>query len=335
MSKATANSEVGASLWSRGSGLKAVLRSPEVRRYLPLLVLTVLILLIGLTVPNFMTGRNMVSVVRQSASLGLMAIGMSVVLIAGGIDISIPSVMALSGIFGAMYMRAGGSPVISVLIMLGVGVTAGIINGFAVAYLKMIPFVVTLAMMAIATGANTWLTKSVSITGVDMTFVDAVMGRVLGIPIPIIILVVAAVLMWFLMRRSIYGRWLYSVGTNERAARVCGVPTDRVVFGTFVTSGLFAGIAAVVVTARLASASSTMGNDGIVLNIIGASVVGGVSIYGGVGNALGAAVGAVFITLISNSMNMMGLSFMAGLVVKGLVIILVVAVDSIQKSRQG
>lgn len=300
-------------------------------RYLPLILFVVIVIVIGLYSPHFLKTRNIINVLRQASALGLMAIGMSIVLIAGGIDLSVPSVMALSGILGAMLMRAGGNPVLAALLMVLVGSAAGAINGFAVAYLKMIPFVVTLSMMAIATGASTWLTNKVSISGINYNFVDTVMAKIWMIPVPVIFLLVMTIIAMILARKSMYGRWLYAVGINIKTARVSGIPTDRVIFGTYVLSGVFAGLAAIIVTARLESASVTMGPDSFVLDIVSSAVVGGVSIYGGVGSPMGAVIGALIITLISNSMNMMHVSYFYTLLLKGFIIILAVALDALRK----
>jgi ribose/xylose/arabinose/galactoside ABC-type transport system permease subunit len=296
-----------------------------------ILVIVMTFVLLAVFVPSFFTERNLVNVLVQASSLGLMAIGMSVVMIGGGMDLSIPSVMALSAILGAMYLRDGGSLAVSLLIMMVVGVAAGCINGYAVAYLRMIPFVVTLAMMTVISGLAIWITYSVSVPVMDETFFDLILTRIAGVPRPIIILVIATFIMTIMMRRGIFGRWLYAVGTNVRAARVSGIPAQRVVFLTYVTSGLFAGLTAILLSARLGSASANIGNDGVVLDIISAVVVGGVSIYGGLGGPLGAVLGAIFITAISNSMNMLQVSFFAGLVVKGIVIIVFVAFDSLKR----
>jgi ribose/xylose/arabinose/galactoside ABC-type transport system permease subunit len=161
------------------------------------------------------------------------------------------------------------------------------------------------------------------------------MGTVWIIPVPVIVLIVITAIIVVLMRRSIYGRWLYAVGSNPEVSRTLGIPKDRMIFATYVFSGFFAGLAAIITSARLASASATMGREGIVLNVIGSAVVGGVSIYGGVGSALGAVIGAVFIVTITNIMNMMHASYFMTLLVKGCVIIFVVALDSLRKGEQG
>jgi ribose transport system permease protein len=314
-----------------GAWLRSVFSRNRLLELLPFILLTIVLILLALFVPNFFNSRNIINIFVQASTLGLMAIGMSAVMISGGIDLSIPSVMALSAIVGAMHLRDGGTVLVASLLMLLVGSLAGCINGFAVAYLKMIPFVVTLAMMTIATGTSIWITNSVSVPVVSEDLFSLVLDRTLGIPRPIIIMAVMAIIATILIRRSLFGRWLYAVGINAKAARVSGIPATRVIFGTYVVSGFFAGLTAIILSARLGSASANMGNDGVVLDIVSSAVVGGVSIYGGVGGPLGAVLGAIFITVISNSMNMMQVSFFTSLMIKGVVIIAFVFFDSLKK----
>lgn len=314
--------------------------APRLRRWLTaerllnnvaILILAVVLVLVAAFVPNFFTSRNIINIFVQASTLGIMAIGMAAVMIGGGIDLSIPSVMALSAIVGALHLRDGGSIAASCLLMLLTGAALGSINGFAVARLKMIPFVVTLAMMTVAGGTAIWVTNSVSIPVTNEAFYELILDRTLGIPRPIIITALVALAATVLIRRHLFGRWLYAVGVNARAARVSGVPAARVIFGTYLFSGLMAGMTAIVLSARLGSASANMGNDGVVLDVVSSAVVGGVSIYGGVGGPLGAVLGAIFITVISNTMNMMQVSFFTSLIVKGVVIIAFVAFDSLRR----
>lgn len=316
---------------NRGPSVERQPHGGQLVRYIPLILMGVAAVVLSLRVPCFLTAGNIINVLVQSSSLGLMAIGMTVVYILGGMDLSIPSVMALSAIIGAMFMRGGGNPVLAAVIMLAVGTIAGSINGFAVAYLRMIPFVVTLSMMAICEGTAVWITNATSVTGVSPSFTDTILAKVFGVPVPVIILAVATIVAQVFVLKSLHGRWLYAVGTNVRAARVSGIPTERVIFGSYVFSGFFAGLAGIVMTARFASASATMGQSSVVLDIMSSAVVGGVSIYGGAGTALGAVVGAIFITLISNAMNLLQISFYMTLVVKGCVIVAVVALDSLRR----
>jgi ribose/xylose/arabinose/galactoside ABC-type transport system permease subunit len=266
--------------------------------------------------------------------LAVMAIGATAVLITGGIDLSIPGMMALGAIFGAMYMKNGGNPLVAILIMLVIPTILGAINGFSVSRLNMIPFVVTLAMQAITSGAAIWVTNQISISGLPQIFTKTMLSKVWIIPVPVIILFVVAAVVQLFLTRSVWGRWLYATGTNIRTARVSGIPTAKVIFLAYAFSGLMAGIAAVILTARLTSAGATMGKDSVVLDIMSSAALGGVSIMGGVGTALNAVIGAILITLISNVMNMANVSYYLTLVVKGVVVVIVVAIDAWRRSSQ-
>ena len=220
------------------------------------------------------------------------------------------------------------------LIMIGAGLAIGTVNGFAVGRLKMIPFVVTLAMMTMVSGATVWMTNSLSISQLPATFVDVFGARpILKIPVTVLIVAGLGFVLTTLMRSSIAGRWVYAVGINEKAAQVARIPIARVVLGSYVFSGFMAGLAAILVTARLGAASANMGNDAMVLDIVSACVVGGVSIYGGSGRILSALFGALLITVVSNAMNLMGVSFYFSLVIKGAVIIAFVAADRRNEGR--
>jgi len=286
----------------------------------------------GIFVPDFLTGQNLINILTQSTPLALMAVGLSAVLITGGIDLSIPSVMAFSGILGAMYMRDGGSPLIAGLIMVVAGSVAGIVNGFAIAYLRMIPFVVTLSMMAVMGGAATGITNARSIGNLPQEFTETVLTKIGFVPLIVILLFVIVLIVQLLMRNSLFGRWLYAVGINMKTSRVSGIPTRRILLLTYMFSGFMAGMAAIVTTARLGAAAPTLGREGVILDVISSAVLGGVSIYGGVGSALDALVGSILITLISNSMNMVEVSYYLTLVVKGIVIILFVGLDTRHRS---
>jgi ribose transport system permease protein len=314
-----------------GLGTRKAFESLKSFRFISFVVFGAIAIVLALVVPYFLTLRNIVNVLTQSSSLGLLSLGMAAVLILGGIDLSLTAVMALSGILGAIFMRSGGNPIIACLIMVAVGTMAGSVNGFAVARLRMIPFVVTLSMQAIALGASIWVTNALSVAGIPDSFINTVLAKVWVIPVPVIILVAVTLLCEFLLRFSLFGRWLYSAGTNIRAARVSGMQTTKILFGGYAFSGFMAGLVAIIVTARLSSASGSMGSSSLLLDVISATVIGGVSIYGGSGSAVGVMIGALFITLISNSMNFLHIPYYMTLIIKGTVIILVVAVDSFKR----
>ena len=309
-----------------------MLRREEAIRYLPLMVFVVIVIILGLVVPQLLSVRNIVNVLNQSAALGLMAVGITFTMVTGGIDLSGPSVMALGGILGAMVMREGGPLVIGVVVMVLFCMALGMLNGFAVAYLKMVPFVVTLSMMYISMGASIWLTREVSVS-VPPAFVKVLTFRILDLPFPVFLFFAIAFLAFGFLRKTQYGRWLYATGSNPTVAKILGVPVEQVVFKAYLFSGLFAGLSAVVTTARLMSASSKMGGEGVILNVVGAAVVGGVSVHGAEGSVLGAAIGAIFITILENMMNMMQVSYYLSLIAKGSLVVAVVAFDCWRKER--
>jgi ribose/xylose/arabinose/galactoside ABC-type transport system permease subunit len=308
---------------------------PSRQRVISAVLMIAALVAIGVYAPNFFRYHNIINVLLQASLLGLLAIGMTVVMIVGGIDLSLPANMAMGAVLGALYMKATGDWALGALIMIAAGLLIGLINGFAVARLKMIPFVVTLATMTVVSGASVWMTNSLSISQLPDTFVDFFDARPLfGIPVTVLIVAVLAALVALLMRSSIAGRWAYAVGINERAARVARIPIGRVVLVSYMFSGLMAGLSAILLTARLGSASANMGNDGMVLDIVSACVVGGVSIYGGSGRVPGALFGALLITILSNAMNLIGVSYYLSLIVKGAVIIAFVAIDGRKEMRQ-
>jgi ribose/xylose/arabinose/galactoside ABC-type transport system permease subunit len=307
---------------------KVLTASGLIKWGLRLVLFVGILILIDIYAPRFFRYQNLVNILLQASLLGLMTIGMTVVMIAGGIDLSLPANMAIGAVLGAMYMKSGGNWIVSCFIMVAVGVLVGLVNGIAVSRLKMIPFVVTLAMMTILSGSAVWLTNSLSISQIANSFIslfDA--APIFGIPMTIWLGAAVTVAATVLMRSSRFGRWAYAVGLNARAARVAGVPVERVILISYVISGLMAGLTSILLTARLGSASANMGNDGVVLDIVSACVVGGVSIYGGAGRVPGAVFGAVLITVLSNAMNLVGVSYYLSLIIKGAVIIAFIAIE--------
>jgi ribose/xylose/arabinose/galactoside ABC-type transport system permease subunit len=278
--------------------------------------------------PNFFSVRNLVNVLIQGSSLGVMAIGLTFVMIVGGIDLSIPATMAFAAVLGAFVMPVWGITA-GVATMLVSGLAVGAFNGVAVAWFEMTPFVVTLASMTVIGGATVWMTNSQSLSDFPDAFFDMFLSAPAGIPIAVLILVVIAAIATLILSSTAYGRSLYAVGLNAKAARLARAPVEWILFSTYAISGLLAGVAAVMLTARLGSASANLGSDGVVLDIVTACVVGGVSIYGGAGMATGAVLGALFVTLISNSLNQLGVSYFMNLVVKGIAIILFIWIDRI------
>ncbi len=313
--------------------------TPEIRlrlvRPLVSLALVVLVLVVlAIYAPSFFKLNNFINILVQASTLAVMAIGMAVVMIGGGIDLSLPFNAALSAVFGAMYMRATGDPIGGPMVMIASALAIGTFNGVAVGYLRMIPFVVTLAMMTVANGAAVWLTNSISIADIPDAFVDPFFTRYLGIPLTVYIAIAVSILAYVLMSMTVYGRWLYAVGISSKAARVARIPGKGVIALSYVFAGLIAGIAAIMLTGRLASASSNLASPTLVLDVVSACVVGGISVYGGVGKVYGAIFGALFMTLLSNALNAAEVTVYVNQMIRGAIIVAFVAFDQFTARRR-
>jgi ribose/xylose/arabinose/galactoside ABC-type transport system permease subunit len=302
----------------------------RLRLFRPLVSLAlcvIIVIVLWVYAPTFFKLNNLINILVQSSILAVMAIGMAAVMIGGGIDLSLPFNAALSAVFGALYMRATGDPIGGPLVMVTAALAIGAFNGFAVGYLRMIPFVVTLAMMTVTNGAAVWLTNSISIADIPDAFVDPFFKRYIGIPLTVYIAAVVFVGAHVLMSMSVFGRWLYAVGINARAAKVARIPGPKVIMISYVFAGLMAGIGGIMLTGRLASASSNLASPTLVLDVVSACVVGGISIYGGAGRIYGAVFGALFMTLLSNALNAAEVTVYVNQMIRGAIIISFVAVD--------
>ena len=298
---------------------------------LPLLItgfmfLSALIFLL-LNSPEFFLIKNIINIFNQCAVLAILSLGMSTVMIGGGIDLSLPANMALSAIFGSTIMILTQSVTLGCLTMVISGVAIGSLNGFAIARLRMIPFVVTLATMTICGGISVWTTNSVSIFNQPEQFFDVFLARFLGLPLSIYVLILCLIITQCTLSFTRFGWMVYAVGTSPEVCRVSRIPVWQVLFSTYVLAGFLAGVSAIVVTARLGSASANIGNDSVILDIVTACVIGGVSIYGGKGRPLGACLGAVLVVILGNILNLLEISFFVGLMLKGFLIIFFVSLD--------
>ena len=298
-------------------------------------LLAVAVAAFALAEPRFLSPYNLANIAEQSATLGLMTVGLAVVLLLGGIDLSVPAVMAAAAVLGALVMVATQDPLLGAGVMILAGLAGGAVNALAVAWLGLVPFAVTLATLTLGGGVAVWITEGTSIYGLPYAFSGAVMARVAGVPISVVVFLAVALAAHLVVARGIVGRWIYAIGTNRRAAAICAMPVRAVEFGAYVFAGLTAGLAAILLTARLDGAAATMGSEAVVLDVVAAAVIGGVSIYGGRGTIAGAALGAAFITVIGNGLNLLGFDYFTSIVVKGAVILLAIALDAFVARRGG
>jgi ribose/xylose/arabinose/galactoside ABC-type transport system permease subunit len=287
--------------------------------------------------PRLASGENIRNIFSNMLPLLIVAIGEMIVLITGGIDLSVTSVIGLSSVVGASIMSSdqgllAGNPAAATAGIAGmilVGLAVGLVNGVAVTRLRMPPFIVTLTSMMFFSGLAVWLTQSRPIYDLPARFNELGQGAWLWIPNSSVIAGVLAVSAHVLLSRSLLGRWIYAVGTNARASLISGVPVNRVITFAYVFSGGCASVASILYTARLETGSPVLGQR-ILLDVIGATVIGGTSLFGGKGRAPWTILGVWFICLIDNSLNMLGLSYFVVMMVKGGIILLAALMDAVR-----
>ncbi|MBN1468712.1 MAG: ribose ABC transporter permease [Fusobacteriaceae bacterium] len=287
-------------------------------------------IIISLISDRFLTGSNIFNILRQTAINALIAVGMSFVILKGGIDLSVGSIFGFSGAVTAYFISSGKPVLISLIAGLLTGTIIGLINGIVISKGKLQPFIVTLATMTIFRGATMVFTdgKPISVgygTNADIFFKIG-NGYIFGIPNPIIIMILVFAIGYFILMYTSIGRYVYAIGGNEEATKLSGINVDRVKMFVYGISGLLAALSGIIITSRLSSAQPTAGN-GYELDAIAAVVLGGTSLSGGVGSVLGTLVGSLIIGILNNSLNLLNVSSYYQLLAKGLVILIAVLID--------
>ena len=309
------------------------------------LVLLLLIVVFALLEPNFLSPFNLLNTLRQVSFTGLIAIGMTFVILTAGIDLSVGSLLALAGMVGAYVAKGGladrfavgqavdaGNPwQLALLAALLVGLLGGAAQGFTVSRFKVPPFVVTLGGLTIFRGLTLILSEGGPISGFERDYNFWGQGRidilfVENVPVPALIFVAAAVVALLVLRYTRFGQHVYAVGGNRQAAKLNGISTGRIIFSVYVITGFMCGLAAFLLSARLGSAEAVAG-DGLELVVIASVVIGGTSLFGGVGGILGTVVGVILIGVLQNGLVLLNVESYIQLVVIGLVLIAAVAFD--------
>lgn len=272
---------------------------------------------------SFFTEYNLLNVLRQSAVTGILAAGMTFVIISGGIDLSVGSVVAVSGVFAAGLMRDGVPVPLAILVAIAIGLVFGAINGIAIAIFKIPPFIATLGTMTIGSSIALAYTQGLPISGLPKEFTYLGQGSIGPIPVPIVIAAVVIVLAAIVLSRTIVGRYAFALGGNEKATYLSGVSTTRWKITMYALLGVLGGIAGVLLAARQNSGQPNAGT-GIELSVIAAVVIGGTSLSGGRGSVWGAVIGTLLITVINNGLNLLNVSpYYQGLFVGGLILLAV------------
>ena len=294
----------------------------------PLLGLFLIVIVITILNPSFMTTDNVLNILRQVSISALIAFGMTFVILTGGIDLSVGSTLALTGAVAATMLASGIDPVLTILAALLLGAVLGAVNGVIIAKGKVAPFIATLATMTIYRGLTLVYTdgRPVSNLGNEITFQMLGKGYFFGIPVPVCTMILAFIVLYVIMHKTTFGRRVYAVGGNEAASKLSGINVDRIKIAVYSLTGMLAALSALILTSRLNSAQPTAGTS-YELDAIAAVVLGGTSLTGGKGWIFGTLVGALIIGVLNNGLNLIGVSSFFQQVVKGIVILIAVLID--------
>jgi ribose transport system permease protein len=301
------------------------------RQYGIIFAFVAIFAILSILTESFATSRNMLNVLDQASQVGLASLGATVTIIGGGFDLSLGAVFAATGATAAFIARAG-YPEIGLLVGALLGLLLGCINGLVITKFRINSFVATLGSGLIIRGLAYVLTNGLLIQIEDERFAFLGRGRFLEAKIPVYIFFGFALLVWFLLSRTTFGRYVYAIGGNEEAARLSGVNTDSVRTMTFAISGLSAGIAGIIGASRISTGQANVG-DAITLSAIAAVVIGGTSIVGGEGAVWRTLFGVLLLQLISNGMNILNVPPFYQLIVQGTVILFAVALDALRQRR--
>ena len=295
------------------------------------IVLFLLITALSFLSPYFLKEENLFNILLQAAINLIIALGMTYVIATGGIDLSVGSIVGLSGMAMAKLLIAGVSLPLTLLITLSLGMTMGAINGLLITRIGLPPFIATLGTMSVYRGLALIINDGRPAYGLSAKVLQVISGRLGPIPIPVIISLIAAAIAFFVMKRTVIGEYTLAIGGNEEAVRLSGVPVARYKTIVYLISGLMCAVAGIVLTARLTAAEPIAGT-GYELDAIAATVIGGTSLSGGVATIPGTLIGAFIMSVLRNGLNLLNIQSYYQLVAIGLVIVIAVAIDKIRKT---
>ncbi|NPV52014.1 MAG: ABC transporter permease [Firmicutes bacterium] len=305
-----------------------------------IIVFIVLCLMLSAISPYFFTEKNIMNVLRQTSINGLLSIGMTFVILTGGIDLSVGSILAFAGIVGASFSSSAFTALgnhiypaqFSFFISLLVGITLGLVNGACIAKWKIPPFVMTLGMLSMARGLTYIYTDGMPIPNIHKDFLVIGQGQIFSIPVPVIIFILVTCIAWVVLYKTRFGRYVYAVGGNEKSAKLSGINTRQVILLVYAISGLLSALGGLILTARTTAGLPQAGVS-YELDAIAAVVIGGTSLSGGQGTLVGTFFGALIMGVINNGLDLLGVSSYFQQLIKGAIIVVAVLLDSLQKAR--
>ena len=303
-----------------------------VQKLLPFLSLIVLFIALSIASPYFLTANNLASVARQTAVFNTMALGMTIIIISGGIDLSVGSILGLSGLVGTMALERGYSIPLGILVGLGVGTLCGFANGLMVTRLRIPPFVVTLGTLGIFRGLALIFSNGLPVHRIPPGFSFLGEGNLLGVPFVFWMLVICALAVHVILEHTRFGRYAFAIGSNKIAAIYAGIPVNFHIVAVYAIGGTLTGLSGMIEASRLMTGQPTAG-QGYELQAIAAVVIGGGSLNGGEGSVVGTLIGAFIMGLLSNGADLLNISNYWQQVIIGSVIILAVTLDELRKRR--
>ena len=302
----------------------------HLQKLLPFATLLALFIALTIATPHFLTVINLSSVARQTAVINIMALGMTLIIITEGIDLSVGSILGISGLFGCMAIQAGHSIPVAIFAGIVTGLICGLLNGIMITQLRISPFIVTLGTLEAYRGLALVVSKGLPVHGLPDSFSFLGDGNLLGIPFSLWVLGICAVLMHFLLENTKLGRYAFAIGSNTNAAYYAGVPIKFHLTAVYAIAGLLTGLAGMIEASRLMTGQPTAG-QGYELQAIAAVVIGGGSLQGGEGSVVGTLIGAFIMGLLSNGSDLLGINPYWQQVVIGAVIIAAVGLDELRK----
>jgi ribose transport system permease protein len=303
-----------------------------IQRLLPFLTLIALVVGLSLATPHFLTGTNLSSVVRQTAVINIMALGMTMIIVAGGIDLSVGSILAMGGLLGTMAMERGWPIPVGVAVGVLTGMACGFTNGLLTTSLRINPFIVTLGMLGIVRGLALIISNGLPVHRIPPAFSYLGEGTVLGVPFVLWILVILGAAVHVILEHTRLGRYAFAIGSNHEAALYAGIPVAFHTTAVYTIGGMLTGFAGMIEASRLMTGQPTAG-QGYELQAIAAVVIGGGSLRGGEGSVIGTLIGAFIMGLLSNGSDLLGISPYVQQAIIGAIIILAVAVDELRKRK--
>lgn len=317
---------------SRPENLRALPFKFNLRDAGTLIGLLIIIITFSFLSPVFFTIPNLLNILQQSSINALIALGMTLVIISGGIDLSVGPTAALSAVLGATMMVAGVPVPLAILATLGIGAICGVFSGSLVAYAGLQPFIVTLGGLSLFRAVALIYTGGNPVFGIPTEFRSLINSEIFGIPTPIVIVAVIALVLWTVMNKTPLGEYILAVGGNEEAARVAGVPVKRTKVTVFVISGTLASLASLILIGRLGAAEPTIGNLWE-LDAIAAAAIGGASLMGGKGSVVGTIIGAIILGALRNGLTLLNIQAFYQLLATGLIIIIAMLIDRATRGK--